>query len=131
MTDDNGGAPALYEKQADGAIALHATRCAHDGLVSFPPERYGCRRCGARGDALRPMTLAARGAVSDLVVVHRHRGPGPEAPFAIGGIRLDDGVVIRALVAQGAGVGTRVRAVQIEDAAGVPWLRFEPEGAPA
>lgn len=62
-------------------------------------QTYGCERCGARGDALTPVSLAGEGTLLASVTVHRHHGERA-APFVVGTVQLRDGPVVRTLLAR-------------------------------
>jgi len=86
----------------EDVLSLRATRCRRDGVVAFPPERFGCQKCGAFGEDLEELLIPARGRITAATVVHRHRGPGPKAPFTIASIALDAGPHVNALLQEGA-----------------------------
>ncbi len=88
--------PGLYALADDGSVFLKGSRCSC-GHTFFPPQRYGCERCG-RTDAV-PATLRGRGKLAASAVVHIHSRPGRKAPFAICTVKLEDGPVVRALLA--------------------------------
>jgi uncharacterized OB-fold protein len=90
-------------------MELRVTRCRRDGLLNFPPDEFGCRNCGSRGDDLEAISVAAKGIVLDTVTIHRHRGQGPTAPFIIASIQVNDGLIIRALADPGTARGDHVR----------------------
>lgn len=115
----------LAVESDQGELLLQVTRCRDDDIVAFPPQRYGCLRCGADPKKHDLETVPAAGVIVDVVDVHRHRGPGPQAPFRIGDIRLNSGPTIRALVGSSAGPGSEVEGTVSQDDAGVTWIRFE------
>ena len=126
MSTENAPSPArtLTTEDTSGSLALRVTRCAEDGLIAFPPEQFGCQRCGAHGDRLVPTSVPAIGTVVDAVTVHRHRGPGPEAPFSLATVDLDDGLIVRALVDGGVVHGAVVEGSLVPMADGTEWLVF-------
>ena len=63
---------------------LVTSRCRRCALVAFPPERYGCERCGT---------------VRSHAVVHRHHQPEPATPFTVVEVALDAGPVLKAVLA--------------------------------
>jgi uncharacterized protein len=101
--------PGLYDVTAE-TPALDGTRCGGCGATAFPPLTIGCEVCGSPD--LRPVTLAARGALHSFATVHLHRGKDIAAPFTVGEIVLDDGPVIRATLTgnEGFAIGDRVVA---------------------
>lgn len=111
--------PALYA--ADDADPqrlprLLGGRC-HCGYVFFPMQTFGCERCGKDGAALKPVSLRGSGTLLTAAVVHMHADKRRPTPFAIGTIALDDGPVIRTLLAD----------IQLVDA---PRARVEAELVP-
>lgn len=104
--------------------SLLVAECTHDGHRWFPPDRYGCQRCGAYGEDIRLQPTSASGVLVDSVVVHRYRGPGPNAPFAVGSIRLDGSLQMRALVVDGTPAGSRVSGERTEQPDGSVWMIF-------
>ena len=106
-------------------------RCRRCGRRAFPPDPYGCERCGATADELEAIDLAARGTIHALATVHRHHHPRPETPFTVATIVLDDGVTLKAVLTGrgepeiGAAVeGTTVAWETDEDGTEVVDLRF-------
>lgn len=92
--------PTLY-KEASPAPLMLASRCAECGRVSFPRQSFGCERCGAHGDALAPIEIAASGALASHAFVRKHMGSDIATPYAIGEIRLDAGPVVRCTLIDG------------------------------
>jgi uncharacterized OB-fold protein len=128
--------PGLYRAEgtddAPAAPALLGGACAACGYVFFPMQRYGCEKCG--GQDLRPRVLSGAGTLLASARVHLHAGKGREAPFTVGSIQLDDGPIVRTLLAEdglapapGARMATTL--VPTHDAQGEPRLdlRFAPE----
>lgn len=124
--------PALYGESDDGTAWLNGGSCAC-GHVFFPLHAFGCEMCGRHGADLQPRRLSGAGRVVASATVHLHAGKGREAPFDVCVVKLDDGPVVRTLLA-GAGdppsPGQAVRAVLVEvdgkePAQRVRDLRFE------
>lgn len=86
---------------------LKMSRCRHDGTLALPPDRRGCRTCGAAGDAIEIAEIAATGVALDVITVHRPLA-GQAAPYLFGEIRLDAGLVVRAVCVGAVSYGTRV-----------------------
>ncbi|QKG21377.1 OB-fold domain-containing protein [Actinomadura verrucosospora] len=106
-------AAAIADPRPSGPPHLRGVACTACGRTAFPAQDLGCERCGADGAALRPAALAGTGTVAAAAVVHRHDGPGIDAPFTALAIVLDDGPFVHALL-DGDGSpapGTRVEAV--------------------
>jgi hypothetical protein len=77
-----------------GGVSLRGARCRACGTTLFPPQDYGCTRCGAHGDDLAPVNIPARGALTSFATVHVHRSH--PVPFTLGEVVLDTGPVVRA-----------------------------------
>ncbi|MES5487375.1 zinc ribbon domain-containing protein [Bradyrhizobium sp. INPA03-11B] len=94
--------PGLYSagsNDREGAtVRLKGGRC-RCGYVFFPMQTYGCERCGSHGDALTPCELSANGTLLAEATVHLHADKNRPAPFTIVKVALDDGPVIRTLLA--------------------------------
>lgn len=90
------GKPTLCGWNADQNLVLKGVRCTACGEVAFPPQRYGCERCGS--SALADAELAAQGVVLGSSQVHIHAQPEPTVPFTVAEVRLDAGPVVRALL---------------------------------
>lgn len=79
---------------ASGAPLVNCTSCATCGKVTFPPQDYGCTGCGAFGDALSRVGLAAKGTLLSFAVVRMHdKHP---VPFTLADVELDRGPIVRA-----------------------------------
>lgn len=82
-----------------GSIVLHGRRCSACGLVIFPPQLYGCPKCGTAGDKLEPAQLPAIGRLHSFAIVNQH--PVLPTPYTIVEVELDSGSLIRALFDSG------------------------------
>ena len=91
--------PDLYDAGGD-VPRLRGTRCTACGRASFPPITIGCDSCGAPEDRLQSADLAATGLLHSIATVHRHHGQ-PPAPFTVAEVLLEDGPLVRAMVAPG------------------------------
>lgn len=87
--------PALFRLPRSGEsgprLLLGRCRCGH---VFFPPQRYGCERCGAGPEALDVLEAPARGALRSAACLHR--GRSDEGPRAVGTVVLDAGPALEA-----------------------------------
>jgi uncharacterized OB-fold protein len=104
--------PGLYDPN-DEMPVLCGTRCEACGSVFFPPLGIGCEVCGAAADRLATAPLAAAGVLHSVAIVHVHMGGAISAPFAVAEIQLDDGPLIRGMLAEPLeldAIGCRVRA---------------------
>jgi len=127
--------PTLYVAQDDagqsGRPALLGRSCTC-GHVFFPPQDYGCEKCGSFGSALAPRRLAGAGTLVSWATVHMHARAYPVAPFVVGKIALDDGPVVRALLrvpsedGLHAGLPVQATLAAVGDAEGHVDLWFEP-----
>lgn len=138
MTDLILAQPTLYESGTDAIPALKGRRCKACGYVFFPPQDYGCEKCGAEGEQLAPMSLPGRGILHSIATVHRHRDERVQVPFTVGVIILDNGPALISLLTattdEGLKIGERMRAVLAplrKDSTGrqIVELRFGREGA--
>jgi uncharacterized OB-fold protein len=82
-----------------GELVLHGGRC-RCGYSFFPMQSYGCERCGRHDNDLQPSLLSACGTLLARAVVHLHTNTNRTAPFTIVKVALDDGPVVRALLAE-------------------------------
>jgi len=100
--------PQLYAEQGAGdlpqAPALRGVRC-RCGHVAFPPQHQGCEVCGAHGEALEDVLLRGAGRLLASATVHRHGAEHPPVPFTVAELALDDGPVVRGLLASSAPAG--------------------------
>lgn len=106
----------LYSERGDeGRLAdpvLRGGRC-RCGYVFFPMQTYGCERCGSHDDALTPQELSTHGILLASAVVHLHADKNRLAPFTIVKVALDNGPVVRTLLADDSGeitLGQRMKA---------------------
>ena len=108
--------PELYEEGEEGAIWLSGGAC-ECGHVFFPWQTFGCEVCGRHGEDLHPRRLSGSGSIVASATVHLHAGKGRQAPFDVCVVKLDDGPVVRTLLASVGDPpqpGRAVRAVLVE-----------------
>ena len=95
--------PGLYSFGSSGpdgsAPVLLGGRC-RCGYIFFPMQAYGCERCGEHRDALVPCELSPSGTLLAEAVVHLHADKSRPTPFTIVKILLDDGPVVRSVLAE-------------------------------
>lgn len=104
-------------------VRLRIGKCRVCRHTYFPPQAYGCERCGATGSDLTTVTVPATGVITASVDVHTH--PVYPTPFTIGEIALDhEPVVVQALLGSPQRVGDRVVGAAAESGSGV---LFTPE----
>ncbi len=117
MTDLILAQPTLYESGTDAIPALKGRRCKSCGYAFFPPQDYGCEKCGALPDQLASIALPANGQLHSFATVHRHRDERVEVPFTVGVVLLDAGPAVTAILAaptdDGLKIGDRMRGVLV------------------
>jgi len=119
---------------AQPAILCGRCECGH---VFFPAQRLGCDRCGAHGDRIEIVEVAARGVLRAFATAHRAQRPEGAEPLVVGTVMLDAGPVFEAVLdarEEALAVGQRVDGRLVEsgrDDAGQIVLdcRFAPEAA--
>jgi len=117
--------------------SLRGQRCGACNSLSFPPNPYGCEKCGAPAAELIDHALAGRGRLQAFATTFLAPCKDMPAPFTIASIALEDGPVVRALLTsptdESLSIGDVVQAVLVknstEDGARTQ-LRFEPVEAP-
>ncbi|MDR0276166.1 MAG: zinc ribbon domain-containing protein [Burkholderiaceae bacterium] len=90
------GKPTLFGVDSGQRPFLKGVRCKACGEVAFPPQHYGCEKCGSAD--LVDVALSPEGVVIGASQVHIHAQPHPKAPFTVAEVRLDAGPVVRALL---------------------------------
>ncbi len=70
--------------------------CDACGAYTYPPQAYGCRRCGAAG--LRAVALPVQATLQNFVTLYTELTPELEVPCVIGEVRLAPGVIEEALI---------------------------------
>ena len=90
-------------------------RCAICLRIAFPPDPYGCEKCGASATELDEFELEAKGSVRAVATVHRHHHPSPPTPFTVGVVELVGGPVLKAIVeGEAVAVGDSVIGVLVD-----------------
>ena len=79
--------------------SLQGRRCEGCGAVMFPPQDYGCDRCGRAPDQLKPVELKGAGTLTSFATVYQHPSPSVKVPFVIGNVQLKEGPIVEAVVA--------------------------------
>ena len=88
---------ARYWREIPQRYRYEAARCTKCGKVFFPP-RLVCDKCGHR--KFETTILAPAGTLETYTIIHvAPSGFTDEAPYAIGILKLDDGVQIMAQLA--------------------------------
>jgi hypothetical protein len=126
--------PTLYRAEGSDADPDHPALLGGTcecGYVFFPPQSYGCERCGRTSLVTR--ALSGTGKLLASARVHLHGGKTRAAPFTIVSVMLDDGPIVRTLLAGDDAVhpGDRMLTmlVPVTNAEGVELLdlRFVPQ----
>lgn len=89
-------------------------RCNKCQRAAFPPDPFGCERCGAMPSDLAPLELSPTGVIHAVATVHRHHHPRPETPFTVATITLDEGATVKGVMTgdpETAQIGSRVHGV--------------------
>ena len=111
--------PTLVLAEAGSSPKLRARRCAC-GPVFFPPQPYGCEKCGKPASEQVEYPVEARGVLSAVATVFVHSKR--KVPYGIGRVTLDVGPAIDVCLVDGADltVGQRVsgRMVAVAEAGG-------------
>ena len=116
---------ARYWREIPQRYRYEAARCDVCGKIHFPP-RLVCSGC--RGTAFTKTTLAPEGTVETFTVIRvPPTGFVAEAPYAVGIVKLDDGVRVTAQIVDvpldeldiGQRVRIEFRLVQKEGEAGI------------
>jgi len=76
---------------------LLGSRC-RNGHLAFPPQSAGCEVCGAYGDEIERVELAATGTLRTFARAHRQQRPGSDAPLVIGTVVLDAGPAVEVVL---------------------------------
>ncbi|MCO5119709.1 MAG: zinc ribbon domain-containing protein [Burkholderiaceae bacterium] len=92
--------PELYALPEVGGEPpmLKGGRCGRCGYTFFPMQAYGCERCGST--ELAPVSLVGHGRLVASARVLLHARPERQPPFVVVAVRLDDGPMVRTLLAQ-------------------------------
>jgi len=100
-----------YWREIPQRYRYEAARCNSCGKIHFPP-RLVCSGC--RGQEFTKVTLADTGTVETFTVIHvAPTGFGDQVPYAVGIIKLEDGVKLTAQIVDAdlssLAIGTRVK----------------------
>ncbi|MHA7602221.1 Zn-ribbon domain-containing OB-fold protein [Alicycliphilus sp. T452] len=70
--------------------------CEECGTYTYPPQAYGCRRCGAA--LLQPVAPPVPAILQNYVTLHTVLTPELDVPCVIGEVQLAPGVIEEALI---------------------------------
>ena len=88
--------PARFWREIPQRYRYEAGKCVGCGKVFFPP-RLVCGGCGGR--EFKKVTLAQAGSVETFTVIRiPPTGFADQVPYAVGIVRLDDGVKVTAQI---------------------------------
>jgi uncharacterized OB-fold protein len=95
MSERVAKSPTLFSVPAEPSseTVLLGTRCS-GGHVAFPPEQMGCEVCGAHGDEIETIELAASGTLTTFAMAHRQQRAGSTSPLVVGTVVLDAGPAV-------------------------------------
>lgn len=107
--------PHLYGVDASGTPKLHGIHCHACELTSFPPQHFGCEKCGAHSDSIDTVNIAPTGTVVSSARVDHAPGTAVAVPFRIAEVRLDSGTKTRVTLMSPDPIaaGTRVEGVMM------------------
>ena len=112
---------ARYWREVPQRYRYEAGKCKQCGKVFFPP-RVVCHGC--RGQAFDNVELARTGRVETYTVIRvAPSGFATQAPYAVGIIRLDDGVKITAQI-----VDCDVDKIDIGDPVKLEFRKLQEDG---
>lgn len=109
--------------------------CPHCGTYTFPPNAWGCRRCGTENARLDKVPMPATPVLRNFITLHGDVAPGLVPPVIVGEVELAPGVVEEALIAVDDESQLRLdmpmEAVGADPAETRRGLRFRPKGTSA
>lgn len=106
--------PHLLKPTNPPTIVGH--RCISCEQIAFPPDPYGCEKCGSPASNFESWDLEARGSVRAVAMVYRHHRPTPPTPFTVAVIDLVGGPVVKAIVeGDDAAVGSSVEGFLVPE----------------
>ena len=112
---------ARYWREIPQRYRYEAAKCAACGKIHFPP-RLVCSGC--RGTAFTRTTLAPEGVVETFTIIRvPPTGFGAETPYAVGIVKLDDGVKVTAQI-----VDVDLAELQIGQRVRVEFRRVQKDG---
>ena len=110
-----------YWREIPQRYRYEAAKCTGCGKIFFPPRTI-CNSC--RGKEFETIILAQEGAVETFTVIRvAPTGFGDEAPYAVGIIKLDDGVKITSQI-----VDCDVEKISIGDRVKLEFRRVQEDG---
>ncbi len=112
---------ARYWREIPQRYRYEAAKCTACGRVHFPP-RLVCRQC--KGRTFTKTTLALSGVVETFTIIRvAPTGFGDQAPYAVGIVRLDDGVALTAQI-----VDCDPEKIAIGDRVNLEFRRIQQDG---
>ena len=112
---------ARYWREIPQRYRYEAAKCTKCGKIHFPPRQV----CGAcRNREFTATTLASTGMVETFTIIRvAPTGFGDEAPYAVGVIKLDDGVKVTAQI-----VDSDLEKLAIGDRVKLEFRRVQQDG---
>jgi uncharacterized OB-fold protein len=112
---------ARYWREIPQRYRYEAAKCDKCGKVFFPPRQV-CSGC--RGQKFSNVILAQSGTVETFTVIHvAPTGFGDQVPYAVGIIKLDDGVRLTAQI-----VDAELDKLAIGDRVKLEFRRIQDDG---
>lgn len=110
-----------YWREIPQRYRYEAAKCSGCGKVFFPP-RTVCNSC--RGREFEKTILAQEGKIETYTVIRvAPTGFGDEAPYAVGVIKLDDGVKVTAQITD-----CDVESIKLGDRVKLEFRRVQEDG---
>jgi uncharacterized protein len=110
-----------YWREMPQRYRYEAAKCVKCGKIHFPP-RLVCSKC--RGREFAKVVLAQAGVVETFTIIRvAPTGFGDEAPYAVGIIKLDDGVKVTAQI-----VDCELSTLAIRDRVRLEFRRVQQDG---
>lgn len=121
----NSGTPMSNPSPAPDLATFELAHCSHCQAWSYPPETWGCRRCGAPASALTPTPAPQEPVLLEFVTLHTALTTHLPVPCVIADVQLAPDVVEEALIATDGGTplvhGMRLRAERAPAETGARW----------
>jgi len=110
-----------YWREMPQRYRYEAAKCTKCGKIFFPPRQV-CNGC--RGREFKDVTLSPKGTIETFTVIRvAPSGFEDEAPYAVGIVKLDDGVKITAQIAD-----CKPDEIKIGDKVRIEFRRVQQDG---
>lgn len=118
-----GGTTMNNPSPAPDLAPFELAHCSHCQAWSYPPDAWGCRRCGA--PALSPVAAPQEPVLLEFVTLHTALTTHLPVPCVIADVQLAPGVIEEALIATDNTAtlshGMRLRAERAPAETGARW----------